>query len=152
MTAFLIRPAEPADAETVAVLLHELGYSVAVDQIAQRLAGFRDSRSDHVLLGTENEQTLGLIAVSVTPLLVEGASARITALIVDEAHRGAGIGGALVAEAERLAQAAGCSVIQVSSGKRPERASAHRFYRQRGYADSAGHHVLYERRLDPAAF
>lgn len=150
-TVFSVRPADPSDAEAVAALLHQLGYSVAVDRVAQRLGGFSDSQSDHVLLGIENQQILGLIAVSVTPLLVEGAFARITALIVDERRRAKGLGGALVAEAERLAQAAGCAVIQVSSGKRAERTQAHRFYRHLGYIDAASHHILYERRLKQPA-
>ncbi len=100
-------------------------------------------------LALRTGRSVGLIAV--TPLLVERAFARITALIVEEHHRGKGLGSALVAEAERLVQAAGCAVIQVSSGKRVERTEAHRFYRHLAYTDAGSHHILFERRLGQRA-
>jgi GNAT superfamily N-acetyltransferase len=69
----------------------------------------------------------------------------------DERHRGSGFGRELVAEAERLARTAGCSVIQVSSGKRAERAAAHRLYSRLGFTDANSHHTLYERAVDNPA-
>ncbi len=84
-------------------------------------------------------------------LLVEGgAFARITALVVTHIHRGTGVASALVAEAERRARDAGYTTIQVSSGKRPERRHAYRFYPRRGYTDAGGHHILYEKVLTPS--
>lgn len=147
MPAVTVRPAEAADVDVVLALLRELGYPIARDLLAERLAAFRDSAADHVLLATVGGQVVGLICVSITPLLVEGALGRITALVVHERHRGKGIGAALVAEAEERAGAAGCAVIQVSSGRRPERAAAHRFYEHLGYTDAGCHHTLYERRI-----
>lgn len=146
-----VRTAEASDAERVVALLHELGYRVAVEHVAQRLAAFRGSQSDHVLLATADEQIAGLISVSITPLLVEGAAARITALVVDERHRRKGVGRALITEAEGIAKAAKCGVIQVSSGNRTERTAAHKFYSRLGYTDAATHHTLYERPLEQPA-
>lgn len=147
MSAPGFRLAESSDANTVARLLRVLGYDVPADSVAKRLDEFRRSRSDHVLLATVGAEIVGLISVSISPLLVEGAFARITALVVAEGQRRQGLGRALVAEAERIARAAGCSTIEVSSGTRPERADAHRLYSRLGYVDASRHHTLYERTL-----
>lgn len=143
-----VRLAEPSDAEPVAALLAQLGYPLSTDEASKRLADFTRSGADRVLVAVLDGQVVGLASISIALLLAEGvALARITALVVSERYRRIGLGRLLLFEAERRAQLAGCTVIQVSSGKRPERASAHRFYACLGYTDSGSDHILYEKRL-----
>ncbi len=59
-----------------------------------------------------------------TCVLIEG-------LVVDRAHRGVGIGKTLLADAERWARAAGCSLVRLRSTD--ARTEAHRFYEDLGY-------------------
>jgi len=60
--------------------------------------------------------------------------ARVLALVVDPAERGRGLGHQLMAEAERIAGATGCTFIEVTSGHhRPE---ARQLYESLGYDPS----------------
>jgi GNAT superfamily N-acetyltransferase len=72
------------------------------------------------------------------PLIAEvGSFARITALVVDEKHRESGLGHRLLREAERIALSWGCSMLEVSTGNRPERVAAHALYSRTGFRDTA---------------
>ncbi len=58
--------------------------------------------------------------------------AQITMLVTDEAHRGRGVGRALVSAAEDWARERGCARIVVTTAL--HRADAHAFYEKTGYA------------------
>ena len=103
----------------------------------ERLGGLDEC--DRVLL-TDG----GLISLHRIPRLAEGgALMRITALAVAPEYRGQGVGRALVRAAEEVARSWGCDLIEVSSGRRPERAAAHAFYSALGFEDSAARSVRY---------
>jgi len=119
MTA-TIRDAQRDDAPRVAALLAELGYPTDPDEVARRLDGL--TRADALLIADD-----GLIALHRIPRFAEGgAFARITALVVAEGRRGDGVATALLAAAEARAREWGCDLLEVSSGRRPERDPAHR--------------------------
>ena len=129
-----IRTAIPADAEPVAALLAELGYPSAPDAIAARLAGMAADSASCALVAEEGVELLGLASLTVMPLLHEdGGWARISALVVAEERRRGGLGRALVAAAEDEARARGGRWVEVTSGDRPDREAAHRFYTALGY-------------------
>ncbi|GGY03794.1 hypothetical protein GCM10007386_38240 [Pseudoduganella dura] len=60
-----------------------------------------------------------------------GQLGRITSMVVDERHRGSGVGGALIGAAEQWFAAAGCVKVEVTSSDR--RLDAHRFYERHGF-------------------
>ena len=62
---------------------------------------------------------------------------RVTTLVVDEGHRGHGIGRMLLEAAERAAQEASCSRIEATSALHRE--GAHRFYEGIGYGRTSAH-------------
>jgi GNAT superfamily N-acetyltransferase len=141
------RPATPQDALIVCSLLTQLGYPSSEGDVCGRLAELGDD--DVVLLC---EGGTGLVALHRVPRIAEGGSfARITALVVDEKHRGCGVGRALLEEAERVALSWGCSMLEVSAGKRPERRAAHALYSRSGYSDTAPRSKRYWKVLDPVA-
>lgn len=98
---------------------------------------------------TIREATAADAPVSRTRSLVDPEwFGRITALSVAADHRRGGVGRRLVAAAEAWVADHGSTLVQVNSGRRPERAAAHEFYPALGYRDQHDHHVLYEKRLD----
>jgi GNAT superfamily N-acetyltransferase len=142
-------PNENAAAE-VCRLLASLGYPAEVEAVRERIASFATSHRDHVLLAELDGQVVGFLALSLTPRFAEpGMFSRITALAVDPSAQRVGVGRRLVTEAERIAAANESTLMEVNSGRRPERAAAHAFYLALGYADQHDHHVLYEKTLAP---
>lgn len=75
---------------------------------------------------------------------------RLSAVCVDSSFRGRGAGRALLDEVEARAHQTGCAVIELSSGKRTERTSAHGLYRTTGYEDRTRHHVTYTKQIGVA--
>jgi GNAT superfamily N-acetyltransferase len=128
-----IRDARREDAPALAALLAELGYPDSVGSLRARLGAFAADSSSFVLVASEADRLLGLASASVLPLLHEdGSWCRLSALVVGERSRRAGIGRKLVAEVEGRARAAGCRYLEVTSGERPERDAAHAFYEALG--------------------
>ena len=74
---------------------------------------------------------VGWVHVRILRLLELEATAQVASIVVDERRRGAGIGRALMAEAERWAVAQGCEETLLYSNA--VRADAHRFYEGLGY-------------------
>jgi GNAT superfamily N-acetyltransferase len=143
-----LRGARPTDAPEVCRLLAGLGYPAETPVVRERLDSF-DGARDHVLVAELGGRIVGVLALSLTPRFAEpGMFSRITALAVDASARRRGVGRRLIAEAERIAAANGSTLMQVNSGRRPERAAAHAFYVSLGYADQHVHHILYEKVLE----
>ena len=139
-----IRAARTDDCGEIAELLTALGYPTTADQARGRLSTLDES--DCVLI-TDG----GVIALHRVPMLAEGTPmGRITALAVAPERRGRGVGRALLAAAEDVACGWGCTVLEVSSGRRPERDAAHAFYRSTGFHDAATESVRYWKPLAAA--
>ena len=135
-----VRDAGPADAEAISRLLSELGYPAAPAEVGERLQSM--TVDDRVLVADDGRT--GLVALHRVPRLAEGDSlARITALVVTADGRRRGVASALIAAAEDVARAWGCSLVEISSGRRPEREEAHALYGSLGYRDSAEQSVRY---------
>jgi GNAT superfamily N-acetyltransferase len=131
-----IREATDADAAALAPLFAVLGYPTAADLLRERLASFRRlDPSGHVLAAFDRDgRALGFLTLHQTPVLHRPtAVGRITALAVDAAAQGRGVGRQLVEAAERLCREAGLARIEVTSGL--THVPAYDFYRHLGYAD-----------------
>ncbi len=132
MATINIRPAVAADAPALASMLDQLGYPTDANEIPGRLARMAERPGTTVFVAEHGDKPVGVVTVHLLPSLhTSKPVAWLTALVVDEAARGIGVGSALVKRAEEYAQRHGASRIALTSHLR--RAEAHEFYKRRQY-------------------
>lgn len=127
----IVRPAEARDADALARLIDQLGYSAAPADIVVRLAEMQ-AEGRAALVAEDGGEVVGCLTTSVMRVLHRPAPVgRISMMVVDEDRRGRGIGAALVRAAEEALAAQGCYMVEVTS--HVSRTDAHRFYERLGY-------------------
>jgi GNAT superfamily N-acetyltransferase len=127
-----IRAAASPDVPAIRALAGQLGYPAAEEQTARRFAAVANDPNQAVIVATVNGQVVGWAHAVRQELLVVNPRADLGGIVVDEQHRGQGIGALLLAAAEQWARERGCENLQVRSNAL--RAEAHRFYERRGYS------------------
>jgi GNAT superfamily N-acetyltransferase len=126
-----VRDAIAEDSGAIAALLTELGYPASESDIPDRLAAVSGAPG-RVLVAEEGGVILGVGSVTRLRLLHRPVPvALLSALVVQPAHRGQGVGQALVAAAGCQATAWGCEALELTS--RDDRQRAHRFYTRLGF-------------------
>lgn len=131
-----IRAAGEEDRLVVQELLDQLGYVFTAEEVQARLNLLAVSDTDPVLLATQDGQVVGLIAMHFATMLHQREPvAKVTALVVRDGVRGAGIGKALVNAGGNLARQSGCGVLELTTAS--ARTEAHAFYRRLGFTNSA---------------
>jgi len=126
----VLRDARPRDAETIAALIGSLGYEATAAEVRRRSAAL--IKAGQQIVVAEKGEVIGVLTTSTTIVLHRPKPVgRISMLVVAEAARGAGIGAALVAEAEKRLAAKGCGLVEVTSNRK--RVRAHAFYERLGY-------------------
>ena len=127
-----IRDARLEDSASIAALLGQLGYPTHAEAVAARVERLL-AAADRLVVAEVDGEVVGLADVHVSPSLEhDRPAAKLAALVVDERHRGGGIGRALVAAMEAEARAWGCEVLFLTTAER--RADAHAFYERVGLA------------------
>jgi GNAT superfamily N-acetyltransferase len=134
----IVRSARPDDANQLAGLFDQLGHPQTEGGLRDRLEAVLADPRAGVLVADDGETLVGTATYHFVPVAHdERPWCRITALVVDEAHRGHGIGRMLVAEAETAARDSGCSRIEATSAM--HRADAHRVYEALGFGRTSAH-------------
>jgi GNAT superfamily N-acetyltransferase len=129
-----IRDARATDAAAIASLLAQLGYPTQADAVPSRLERLAIV-GDRVVVAELDDQVVGLAQLHVFPTLEhEQPAAKVSALVVDEAYRGEGIGRALVEAMEAEARARRCVLLFLTTSARRE--DAHEFYRRVGLEET----------------
>lgn len=127
-----LRPARIEDAAEIARLLGVLGYPAEAAAMADRLRAILPLARHRVAVAQAGHAgLLGWIAVERRLTLESGERIEIVGLVVDAVARGAGIGRALVADAERWARTQGFDAVGVRSNVMRE--GSHPFYESLGY-------------------
>ena len=132
--AVVIRPATNTDAAAIAVLLPDLGYEAAPEDVARRIR--RLSRwPDNLLCVAELKANLvGLCHVQGVPLVASDGYAEVQALVVAASSQRSGVGSKLLQEAVAWSLANGYARVRLRSGLHRE--EAHRFYESQGFTRS----------------
>jgi GNAT superfamily N-acetyltransferase len=132
--ALTVRDAGAADATALARLLGQLGYQAEPDAVAARLERL-GIVGDRIVVAEVDDQVVGLAHIQVTPTIeYDRPAAKIGALVVDESHRGQGVGRTLVDALEQEARARGCVLMFLTTSAR--RTDAHEFYRRVGLEET----------------
>jgi N-acetylglutamate synthase-like GNAT family acetyltransferase len=127
-----VRKAKLADAPRIAALSGQLGYPVTAKQMAARLKRTLHQRNSACFVAeTGEDEVIGWVHVSVTPLLEVERRAEVNGLVVGEKVRSRGVGARLLDAAEKWARKMGCVGMSVRSNVLRDR--AHGFYLKRGY-------------------
>ncbi len=128
----MIREASVDDAERIAYLLGELGFSRSAEQVCDQL----QHMPGMVLVALHAELVVGVASLNIMQVLHRPqAVGRVSALVVDAKVRGQGIGRALLNAAEVLLRSRGCGMLEITSNFQLE--SAHAFYRAQNYQETS---------------
>ncbi len=128
----LIEKMTPADLEAVTALSAQLGYPEPLETFKARFAVVGHDPNHALWVAKEGGKIIGWAHVHRTaPVLITPEKAEISALVVDEAARSAGIGKALLKKAEEWAKENGLQTVKLTSNVRREK--AHKFYLREGY-------------------
>jgi GNAT superfamily N-acetyltransferase len=126
-----LRPATPADAESIAALFTDEGFPAGPSDIVARLERFATPEA-RVVVAEHDGALLGFIAFCALPRFEhDDRIVRIVALVVDPGARERGVGRTLMAEAERVGTELGAAFIEVTAGH--HRPDARHLYESLGY-------------------
>ncbi|MEM9832746.1 MAG: GNAT family N-acetyltransferase [Bacteroidota bacterium] len=131
----MIRTAQPHDLSALSELLTALvGYPPKSEVSLLGIMQEYTVGNNRILVYEDEGQVLGFVSLATLPMLhIAGHLARITAFCVSEEARGQGIGQQLLQAVVDYSQSIGCKRMEVTSGDRPERVAAHRFYENNGF-------------------
>jgi GNAT superfamily N-acetyltransferase len=129
--AVTIRDARPAVAPAIAELHGQLGYPGNAKAVRPRIERML-AAGDRLVVAEVAGRVAGLANLHVSPSIeYDAPAAKLGALVVDEVHRGIGVGRALVAAMEEEARARGCAIFFLTTAAR--RRDAHLFYERLGF-------------------
>jgi ribosomal protein S18 acetylase RimI-like enzyme len=130
-----IRDGDLSDAPELTALMCELGYETTGAEMESRLISISNDPRYKTLVALNNDKICGMIGtVSASSYLHNDLSGRIIALVVSRELRQRGIGGRLIAAAEKNFMQRG--ITRVTLTTRFDREEAHQFYEKVGYARS----------------
>ena len=133
-----IRKCVPADFTQVAALLVQLWPNKVQNLGKLRNAFDRAlaSTTQRYVCAVENGEVVGFASLSQkSSLWQEALLANVDELVVADAHRGQGVGGALLDFVIDIARKTGCSRVELDSAF--HRTDAHEFYERRGFEKRA---------------
>jgi GNAT superfamily N-acetyltransferase len=127
-----VRLAAHGDAAAIAVLATQLGYPSAAHEAEARLARLKDHPDIRAYVAEQEGRVVGVIGLMVFPAYHrDGLHGYITVLVVDQGHRGDGVGRALLAAAEAWFTERGVKRVNLTTALHRE--DAHGFYEKNGY-------------------
>ncbi len=131
MSILVIRSARLDDSLALANLSGQLGYPTTADKVRARLPRYLDSDERRVIVAEFDGQVIGWTSIEIVDHFYIEKFAEISGFVVDAAHRGQGVGHALMTEAERWTAEKGLPALRLKTNI--VRVDAHRFYEGMGF-------------------
>jgi len=142
-----IRPCTINDVPKILPLMEQLGYPTSKEVLDARLKRLIDTEDYGVVVACVEEKIIGLVAWSISPLLVaDKVRVHLEGLVVDQKSRGMGVGKRLMEFVEAIARASGPAIIDLTSGVRRSKDGSHKFYKRMGYGNEGFMAKLYFRK------
>ncbi len=138
-----IRRARLADTPRIAALATQLGYPSTASEVRKRLERIRRDDDHFVSVAEIGGKVVGWVHAFVKYSIDAGPRAEIGGLVVDESHRGAGLGKLLMGEAEEWARSRELEGVYLRSNVLRE--PAHAFYEAIGFRRIKSQHCFFKR-------
>jgi len=122
------------DAAAVAALSRQLGYPLSSEQILQNIKAVRRSEDHDAFVAIYDSHVVGWIGVAQAMMIESLPFCEINGLVIDDNHRGKGIGKLLVEKAKQWAKEKGNDTIRLRCNIK--RTEAHEFYRHLGFKET----------------
>lgn len=122
------------DAAEISLLSGQLGYSMAIEETEKQIALVSSTENDVAYVATDHHGVIGWIHVFYAIRLESAPFCEIGGLVVDERHRGQGVGKMLIESAKPWCLAKKCKALRVRSNI--TRTGAHRFYEGAGFRET----------------
>lgn len=126
-----VRSAEATDIEAIVGLTRQLGYDLAVETIAANLQRILEDGDRDMLVLVVSGEVNGMVSVCRDFAITEAPFALLTAIVVDEKHRGQGLGRKLLDAVYPWAQSHGLRKVKLRTNM--IRTEAHEFYMRNGF-------------------
>jgi GNAT superfamily N-acetyltransferase len=136
--SIILRPTKQEDFDDIVPLLKQLWPANPIDLKAARDIFTKGLASDNraYLCACQDGRIIGTCTLIVRDCLwLQADVGYLCDLVVDEKHRGSGVGTALVERATEIARQRGCRRVELDSGF--HRTTAHQFYERRGFEKRA---------------
>ncbi|MCB0699519.1 MAG: GNAT family N-acetyltransferase [Chitinophagales bacterium] len=127
------RSATVDDAFEISNLSKQFGYNTDEQDTKKYLNQLKDVKDSTVLVALHDNMIVGWIQVSDMLRVESGRFCEVVGLVVDEHHRGKGIGKSLIEEAKTWTINRGCNKLIVRTNVK--RNNAHRFYSSVGFTE-----------------
>ncbi len=128
-----IREAKISDAEQLILLLSQMGYVLTLEEMEARIEAFK-IKYHRLLVIDDASHVIAVIAFGCYEMLrLSGCCCHIDALVVDNHHRGKGLGKQLVSLAEEYAIAHGANTVELISANHRKKDGTHAFYTSLDY-------------------
>jgi GNAT superfamily N-acetyltransferase len=121
------------DAPAVAALSRQLGYPLSPELILRNINAIRESKDRDAFVAIYDTHVVGWIGVAQAIMIESLPFCEINGLVIDENHRGKGIGKVLVEKAKQWAKENGNDTLRLRCNIK--RIEAHRFYLHLGFKE-----------------
>jgi GNAT superfamily N-acetyltransferase len=121
------------DAAAVTALSRQLGYPLPAEQILQNITLILSSNDHDAFVAIYDSEVVGWIGVAQAIMIESKPFCEINGLVIDENHRGKGVGKLLVERATLWAKQKGNDMLRLRCNVR--RAEAHQFYLHLGFKE-----------------
>lgn len=129
----IVREMDVEDAEAVNTLSKQLGYPLSIEQTLQNIKAILQSKDHTAFVAEYENKIVGWIGAARATMIEVMPHCEINGLVIDEYHRGMGIGKSLVDKVKHWAKEKGNDKISLHCNVK--RTEAHLFYEHLGFKE-----------------